>query len=142
MHDDPEVQYLPRSVADFLEKPDVWTDIEKATTDTEFDAYSALLRSCVLRMKTSARVSCYVREMVDVTLKVEQFTGRAAEEELLHAADSVLDIAFERKRDGRGERRIPKPLRRDSHRERTLVPFISGSCRGVDPERRTGSCST
>jgi len=91
--EDPEVQYLHRTVADFLEKPEVRIDMEKETMDTGFDAYSALLRSCVLRMKTSARVSCYVKEMVEITLKIERFTGCAAEEELLHSADRVLDWA-------------------------------------------------
>jgi hypothetical protein len=45
------VQYLHRTVRDYLEKPDVWQILLARTSRTEFNPNLALLKSCILRLK-------------------------------------------------------------------------------------------
>jgi hypothetical protein len=50
---DSKVQYLHRTVKDYLEKPDIWNSILVHTSGSGFDANSRMLSSCVLQLKTS-----------------------------------------------------------------------------------------
>jgi hypothetical protein len=50
------VEYLHKTVADFLEKDDVWSEIVRHTDQKQFDASTALLRSAVLQAKCTAKV--------------------------------------------------------------------------------------
>jgi hypothetical protein len=48
-----KVQYLHRTVRDYLEKPDIWSNILAHTSESNFDANSRMLSSCILQMKIS-----------------------------------------------------------------------------------------
>jgi hypothetical protein len=47
-----KVQYLHRTVKDYLEKPDIWSRILAYTAASTFNANSRMLSSCILQMKT------------------------------------------------------------------------------------------
>ncbi|KAI9868493.1 MAG: hypothetical protein M1813_005937 [Trichoglossum hirsutum] len=99
--DDAEVQFLHKSVADFLAKPDVWEEILATTRDTDFDANVYLLRSVILQIKTwSPRRGDYeylnpvlrlVDHAMELARRAETSTGRA-EEKLLDELDSALAV--------------------------------------------------
>jgi hypothetical protein len=48
-----KVQYLHRTVKDYLEQPHVWQSITEKTEKSQFDPHLQLLKSCVLQVKTS-----------------------------------------------------------------------------------------
>lgn len=50
-HQDPAVQYLHRSVADWLQKKHVWAQVVEATKGTDYNPYDAAVKACVMRLK-------------------------------------------------------------------------------------------
>jgi hypothetical protein len=46
-----KVQYLHRTVRDFLEQPEIWASARKMTDNTPFDANSSMLTSSVIQLK-------------------------------------------------------------------------------------------
>ncbi len=47
------VQYLHRTVKDYLEQPTVWETVTAKTKETTFDPNVLLLKACLLQLKTS-----------------------------------------------------------------------------------------
>jgi hypothetical protein len=50
---DGRVQYLHRTVRDYLHQPDVWESITAKTDTSDFEPNISLLRSCILQLKAS-----------------------------------------------------------------------------------------
>jgi hypothetical protein len=48
-----KVEYLHRTVRDYLEKPDIWSQILAHTSSSTFNANRDILSRCILHMKTS-----------------------------------------------------------------------------------------
>jgi hypothetical protein len=50
---DAEVQYLHRTVKDYLHQPDVWISVTAKTDTSDFEPNISLLKSCILQLKAS-----------------------------------------------------------------------------------------
>lgn len=94
---DGKVQYLHRTVKDYLEQPSVWKTITARTTGTDFDPHLQLLKSCLLQLKTSHFQMAFIPEDIwtTVSLALEyarraELKGRAEYIPLLDQVDFVI----------------------------------------------------
>ena len=87
------VQYLHLTVKEYLEKPDVWTNLLALTSSSGFNASVSLLRSRLLLLKSVdflvSRTD--VEEIVDLFLQAEDSTGKA-QTALLDAIDTTVSL--------------------------------------------------
>lgn len=86
---DSRVMFLHRTVADWLDKPSVWSGIVSRTADTGFSPHLALLKSCVLNLKGSESSARAPLDMKIASHALEYAKG--AEDELAVAFPKLLD---------------------------------------------------
>ncbi|KAE9375911.1 hypothetical protein N431DRAFT_481115 [Stipitochalara longipes BDJ] len=80
----PKVQYLHRTVRDYLEKPEVWNKMVAHTSRTDFDPYTALLGSYIVQLKlqgaSDSRSVVHLRHKASIILEhaahTDLVTGR------------------------------------------------------------------
>ena len=93
------VQYLHLTVREYLERPDVWTNLLELTRSSMFDANVSLLRSMLLMIKSRAFVisDLEVKAAMLLALQAEGSTGKA-QTALLDAIDTTASlVAFAQK---------------------------------------------
>ena len=98
------VQYLHLTVREYLERPDVWTNLLELTRSSRFDANVSLLRSVLLMVKSHDFVmsDLEIRAMILLALQAEGSTGKA-QTALLDAIDTTASlVAFAREDHGGG----------------------------------------
>ncbi|KAF2500118.1 hypothetical protein BU16DRAFT_556601 [Lophium mytilinum] len=115
---DAPVQYLHKSVADFLQKERVWEEIREATKDTSFDPNVANLQSLVMRLKCSSGdhrsedrfgngISSPLRDGSQLIMASMRFAELAeestgtAQEEILDEMAKTMAIFFETEHKGK-----------------------------------------
>ncbi|KAF2873771.1 hypothetical protein BDV95DRAFT_353084 [Massariosphaeria phaeospora] len=103
----PEVGYLHRSVADYMENEEAWAVITNSTRGSDFDPNVALLRSSVMKIKRS-----YTSEFTDLFVipfglplvvvrntvwfaQASEKSTAAAQEELLDEVDMVMSMSYQ-----------------------------------------------
>ncbi|ORY15849.1 hypothetical protein BCR34DRAFT_598123 [Clohesyomyces aquaticus] len=109
MGQDAEVQYLHRSVADWLQKKNVWDTILEGTRTTNFNPHVSILQSLVMRLKCSPPASGIpsngylqflhhqwdiVNAVIHFAMKSEATTGKA-QVAILDELDRVMSIYHE-----------------------------------------------
>ncbi|KAI9679714.1 MAG: hypothetical protein M1822_007320 [Bathelium mastoideum] len=77
------VQYLHLTVREFLEKPEIWSELLSKTSRTEFDPNLACLRSCILRLKKTPHF--------EVRLDTKLSFARCAEDSTSQAQVDLVD---------------------------------------------------
>ena len=93
------VQYLHLTVREYLERPDVWTNLLELTRSSRFDANTSLLRAMLLMIKSRDFVmsNLEVKAVMLLALQAEGSTGKA-QTALLDAIDTTASlVAFARK---------------------------------------------
>jgi hypothetical protein len=93
-----QVQYLHLTVREFLEKPDVWSDLLGRTAGTGFDASVALLRSCILVLKCTRlawndHLSSQIEPALTYGLLAENSTGQP-QVDLIDELDRVAQLLY------------------------------------------------
>lgn len=97
-----KIQYLHRTVRDFLEKRDEWDKIVSRTKGTSFEPYSALLGAAILELKTSsAGMWPELAPLLTFAMHAGFVTGHA-NTKLLDELDRVMEFQFrtQRQEDG------------------------------------------
>ncbi|KAF2005793.1 hypothetical protein P154DRAFT_559504 [Amniculicola lignicola CBS 123094] len=99
----PTVHYLHRSVADWLQKQQVWDKILEGTRDTSFNPFVCCLQSVVMRLKVSqlslnpdALVLQWglVEICMTLTKSIEESAGEA-QDRILDEMDRIMTVFYE-----------------------------------------------
>jgi hypothetical protein len=107
-NDDPEVQYLHRSVADWLKKGHVWAAVAEGTKGTDYNPYALAVQAFVMRLKCLSTCTQdqprvhdflkghweYVNAITIFARASEQITGRT-QDQILDELDRVMSIYYE-----------------------------------------------
>ena len=119
------VQYLHLTVREYLERPDVWTDLLELTRSSRFDANVSLLRSMLLMIKSRDFVmsGLDVKAVILLTLQAEGSTGKA-QTALLDAIDTTASLVAFARNDNNGGHWLSLLL----HKEYHIGGTIYGDC--------------
>ncbi|KAF2727130.1 hypothetical protein EJ04DRAFT_582254 [Polyplosphaeria fusca] len=97
------VTYLHRSVADWLRKDHIWSQMLEATKNTDFDPTVAVMRSLVMQLKCMSKIDLpaktWVRENMAFARFAESTTGNS-QNAILDEMDRVMAVHYEMDRNG------------------------------------------
>jgi hypothetical protein len=85
------VDYLHKSVADFLAKDDIWDNITTHTSQARFDANTALLRSYIMQLKCAETEKEYHYHMIFILLDKAMIFAKMAEISTGSTSTALLD---------------------------------------------------
>ena len=121
-----EVQYLHRTVREYLDRPDVWSDLVKLTVSSGFNASLSLARAKLLTFKMvgSLVTESDVRDFARLALQAEESTGKG-QTTLLQAFDETGFLIAQGRNGDSGRNRVDPRFHRTNAfniRDEELAP--------------------